>query len=365
MRTQIQADWYSPPGATIQDALREKKLGLGELAVRLGQSHSNVEKLISGQLQINYDLAISLADVIGASPRFWMQREQDYRADQRRLTNPSVDLQKQWLSKFPVPDMMRYGWLPQSRIFEDRFKSCLNFFGVDSIPEWDVKYIAETHAVAFRSSNAFKQDLAATFAWLRYGELQATDINCKPWNKEKFKDALHDIRKLTKISDPKVFLPKLQTILADYGVAFVVARTPNGCCASGATRFIAQDKAMMLVSFRYRSDDQFWFTFFHEAAHLILHDVTHLFLEGSGLISEKEEAEANQFAQDMLVPASAHPELYAASRNYRMVMRLAVRLGISPGIVVGQMEFLKIVNQKKFSFLKRRFNWDDIVSSIH
>ena len=67
------------------------------------------------------------------------------------------------------------------------------------------------------------------------------------------------------------FLPKLQALCAEAGVALVFVRAPRGCRVSGASRLVTPEKAMILVSFRFRSDDQFWFTVFHEIGHLILH----------------------------------------------------------------------------------------------
>ncbi|MFX9089566.1 ImmA/IrrE family metallo-endopeptidase, partial [Acinetobacter baumannii] len=35
---------------------------------------------------------------------------------------------------------------------------------------------------------------------------------------------------------------------------------------------LTPEKAMVLLSFRHLSDDHFWFTLFHEFAHLLLHN---------------------------------------------------------------------------------------------
>jgi hypothetical protein len=44
------------------------------------------------------------------------------------------------------------------------------------------------------------------------------------------------------------------------------------CCEWGDP--ISPNKAMVILSFRYLSDDHFWFTFFHEIAHLLLHNAS-------------------------------------------------------------------------------------------
>ncbi len=53
------------------------------------------------------------------------------------------------------------------------------------------------------------------------------------WNAENLRDRLDAIRKLIRISKPARFLPSLRKLLAEVGVALIVARAPNGCRASG------------------------------------------------------------------------------------------------------------------------------------
>ena len=94
-----------------------------------------------------------------------------------------------------------------------------------------------------------------------------------------FEADLPTIRRLTREKDPGQFIPRLKEACAARGVAVAIVRGPNGWRASGAARFLSPTKALIQLSFRYLSDDQFWFTFFHEAGHLLLHGKDLLFLE--------------------------------------------------------------------------------------
>ena len=84
----------------------------------------------------------------------------------------------------------------------------------------------------------------------------------------------------------------------------VIVPAPSGCKVSGATLFPQQDKALLLLSFRYLSDDHFWFSFFHEVGHLLLHGIEKIFLEGVDEINQNDEEEANKFAAELLIPLS-------------------------------------------------------------
>jgi Zn-dependent peptidase ImmA (M78 family) len=181
-------------------------------------------------------------------------------------------------------------------------------------------------------------------------------MSCSKWERKKFRGALKEIRKLTRNKDPAAFVPTLQELCSECGVAVVVLRAPQGCRASGATKFISRDKAILLLSFRHRSDDHFWFTFFHEAGHLILHDRSALFIEGAHFLSTDEEREADRFSEQLLVPQDYQEEMRELPMNHRTVMRFARKIGISPGIVVGQLQHAGVFPRNKMNFLKNRFS---------
>lgn len=116
----------------------------------------------------------------------------------------------------------------------------------------------------------------------------------------------------------------------------------------------------MVLSFRYRSDDQFWFTFFHEAAHLLLHGPDAMFLEDECEATSDEEREANEFAEATLVPRDRSEELQALQPDKDSILRFARRVGVAPGLIVGQLQHRKRVPLDRLNWLKRRYDWDQI-----
>jgi len=113
------------------------------------------------------------------------------------------------------------------------------------------------------------------------------------------------------------------------------------------------------MSFRYLSDDHFWFAFFHEAGHLLLHGESSIFLEGEGRLSTAEEEEANGFAANMLIPVEYRDELLKLPANGVVIMRFARRVGVSPGIVVGQLQKRGILRWNQLRNLKRQYAWTE------
>jgi HTH-type transcriptional regulator / antitoxin HigA len=353
---EFRPDWVSAPGDTISDILAERGLSVIEFAERIEQSAEHAVDLLEGRATITIRIARLLEQALGASVEFWMSRDFQYRQEIARLDIAD----EEWLSELPIGDMIKFGWIRPVPRPSEEVAACLRFFSVPSVQAWHQSYAGLQELVAFRTSPSFDARSAAIAVWLRQGEIEAEAIECRPWDPRRFEESLLKIRSLTREKDPALFIPALRNLCAASGVALAVVRAPNGCRASGATRFLSRTKALLLLSFRYLSDDQFWFTFFHEAGHLLLHADRGLILEDADMPSTTiEEGEANGFAERALVPAEFQDELLCLRPEARQVIRFARRVGISPGIVVGQMQHHRTIAHRQLNSLKRRFQWDE------
>ena len=357
----FEPDWAVPPGATIAALLEARSLSREALAMQLGEHVEKVQRLMLGLEEVDGDLAGRLSRYLGPSERFWVNREAQYQADMERGRRLQVQAARAaWIKQFPVREMADLGWIGHSNSPGQAAEQCLKFFGVPDVAAWQSRFAATLDAAAFRMSTTATASPGAVSAWLRWAELVAGRTPCSPWNPVAFRDSLTAIRRLTWYAKPSAFLPRLRQICAGAGVAVVVARTPKGCPASGATRFVSPTKAMVVLSFRYRSDDQFWFTFFHEAGHLLLHGRDALFLEDGSDATSQEEREANAFAERVIVPEAFSRALLEVPANPTSIIRLARESGIAPGLLVGQLQHQGRVAQDRLNKLKRRFEWHEI-----
>lgn len=351
---EFRPDWASAPGDTIADILAERDLSLADFAQRIGQTPEHATDLLQGRATITIRIARLLEQVLGASVEFWMSRDFQYREDIARLHVAD----QEWLTELPIGDMIRFGWLRPVPHPSEEVAACLRFFSVPSISAWREAYANLLDMVAFRTSRSFDSRPAAVAAWLRQGEIESAAVQCSPWNPRRFRESLLTIRRLTREKDPNRFIPELQNLCAAAGVAVAAVRAPNGCRAFGATRFLSPNKALLLLSFRFLSDDQFWFTFFHEAGHILLHGDRGLILEGLDTASTADEQEANDFAGRTLVSPEFQQALLSLPAEGRQVIRFARRIGISPGLVVGQLQHYGRISHRQLNNLKRRFKWE-------
>lgn len=351
-------DWVSPPGETIVEILHERGLNKTEFIDRIGLEKQECNDLLAGRASITLTLARSLSDTLGASVEFWMARDLQYRESIERFQSEHRD----WLDRLPFNDMLELGWISSPTNDSEKAAECLRFFNVSSVPEWREVYGQEAISAAFRTSDAFEANSEAVAAWLRQGERVAAEEQCENWDRAKFEKSLSEIRNLTQTKQPSRFLPELRSICAACGVAIAIVRTPEGCHASGAARFLSDDKAVVILSFRHLSDDHFWFTFFHEAAHLIKHTDLDPFIDDDQSLYPNSsvheiEREANHFAELTLIPPEHRATFKDLPANHRKVVRFAIQIGISPGIVVGQMQHHGIIPFNYLNRLKRRYEW--------
>jgi HTH-type transcriptional regulator/antitoxin HigA len=210
-----------------------------------------------------------------------------------------------WLSNLPIRQLQDAGHLPAGRLTQS-FKAsliepALCFFGIASPEGWHGQY--DRVQAAFHRANPAKQtDNAAITAWLRLGELQA-----------------------------------LKALKALKGVVLAFVPPFPRTHVSGVARWLG-DRPLIQLSLLGKWNDVFWFSFFHEMAHILKHPKKAVFLDdaSSGSAAEsKEEKEADQFAADVLIPSADRKRLGQIELTVTGVRKFAKEVDIHPGIVTG------------------------------
>jgi HTH-type transcriptional regulator/antitoxin HigA len=353
--TQYKPDTVSTPGEILAELLEERGMSQAELARRTGRPTKTINEIVKGKSALTTETALQLERVFGVPARFWNNLERSYREyvarkeEAKRLSN-----QTDWLRKFPIRAMVQYGWIEKKQSDVEQVETLLRFFGVNSVEAW--RDILDKTVAAFRKSAAFEVDPGAIAAWLRQGELEAQGIDCRLFDLKKFREALQAIRALTAESSESS-QNELQQMCAEAGVAVTfVPQMPNSR-VFGATRWLSPTKALIQLSLRYKTDDHFWFTFFHESAHLIRHGKKLVFLEGDSSAGAMEE-EANRFAADFLIPPPEYAQfLEEGDFTCVSLSRFAAKSGIAPGIVAGRLQHDGIIPFNRCNSLKKRLTW--------
>lgn len=356
-------DWISPPGETITSILAHRRITEEQFADSMGHRVQEIHALLQGETEINTHVAQLLVNTLGSTKEFWLNREAIYRRSLERLHQASLQPSSlEWIEQIPTNDMVELGWLMPGKDKQTLVAACLRFFGVSDVASWRNTYQKPLELGVFRTSKTFASNPNAVAAWFRQGELLASDIPLKKWNPERFREHIPELRRLTRVNDPRDFIPQLKNISADCGLAVVILRSPTECKASGSCRFLAPGRPLIQLSARYLSDDHFWFTFFHETGHLLLHGEKYISVDEMTNLEDqkiKEESEANEFAQNALIPKEFQAEMRNLPRQKIEVIRFARKVGVSRGIVVGQLQHLGIIGRNQLNMLKHGYSWNE------
>lgn len=353
----------SKPGDTILETLVHLKMTQIELAERLGKTPSKVSDIISGKEPITVKTALQLEKVLNIDAQFWLNRETLYREKLTRIEQDEALMEcKDWLRQQPIKELKKHGYLKSEKIDSKMASELLQFYGVASINQWENLYVQEYAKTSFRKSLAHQTALASLAAWLRIGELVMRQIDLVAYQKDIFKDILVEIKSLI-VDFPEDYATQLQDYCAKAGVALVYTINLPQTPVSGATRWIAGNPLIQLTD-RFKTNDHFWFTFFHEVAHILLHGKKEVFLEDfEGFEANKDkEEEANEFAGKWLLPSDFLNELPERITN-QDVRKIARKYNTHPAIVVGRLQNLGKVSYSFGSELKSRIVLDYFIKN--
>ncbi|MCF8186385.1 MAG: HigA family addiction module antidote protein [Sulfuritalea sp.] len=349
-------DYAVAPGEVLSYELELRDMTQQELAKRTGLTPKHIISLVKAKSAITPETAIKLERALGMPADYWLNLESLYQEAAARINEEaSLEHDLVWLNRIQVNAMAKLGWIEKLSDPKAQLVSVLRFFGIASVSQWDDMW--PNLNVAYRQHNTHEVFAESISAWLRRGEIEAASIACQPYDKAAFRSALDEIRNLT-TQPPEVFVPEMKRLCALAGVAvlFIPALPKSG--VSGATRWLNSNKAIIQLSLRYKTDDHLWFTFFHEAAHILLHGKKELFLEGANGLDVEKENEANDFAASELIPRRAF-DLFVKQKpiSKQSIISFAESQGISAGIVVGQLQHNKHIHVSHCNDLKRRFEW--------
>jgi hypothetical protein len=295
--------------------------------------------------------------------------EADYRLRlAREQEEQTLTAWHEWLASFPIKALQQRRLISTTGDRSQQILELLRFFGVGSVPAFRTR-CAELMEADFRTSPTFASSFEALVTWLRVGELKAAEINAKDYNRSLFLEALRRIRPLTRCPVPTA-IPVIQEYCAEAGVCFVIEKPFDKVSASGVSRWLSTNCALIQQSFRYGSDDHFWFTFFHEAAHLLLHSRKSLYIDepkGTGNAEPHQEREANEWAAEFLVPQNELMRFMMHSKGRYSegdIISFAEACDIAPGIVVGQLQHRGALSFSRLNDLKKRYDWCDIERAV-
>ncbi len=320
------------PGETIRENMRYLGMNQKELAARLDITEKHLSNIINGKSPITYETALKLESVIGPSAQFWMNLESNYQLTKARLEQEEkMDADLEILKNIPYKEMSDFNWVEKTRTRKERVINSRRFFGVAELSSIEFSY-----SVAFRRQNQTNQICnLGTLAWLRKAEKKGLEIDLEKFDKKKLEKLIPRFRELT-MEDPEVFYHEVKDLCANCGVAFVLVPYLPRTDICGATIW-RNHKPIIALSVMGKRADIFWFTFFHELAHLINHSSQEFHISYD---SDSEENEADKEASNYLIAEKQYND-FIENYEYTLktdIINYAREIGIAPFILLGRLQ---------------------------
>lgn len=331
MSTALAAHLVSSPGEILDEWLEERHMTQREFAERVGKSEKFVSQLINGKASLTPDTAHALALVSKVSANTWLRMEADYRAV---LKQESAMAKESPFEATLIRALRNIGVVtapPGAR--GQQAQEVFQLVGVASHAA--LENLARRRAAAFRTSAAFTPDPVATEVMLALILQHAGLIETKRYSVANLMEALPELRALTQ-DEPAQGARRARELLSEVGVALVfIPSLPKTHCI-GVTLW-DRDRAIVGLTDRGKREDIFWFTLFHELAHVLEGDRDAIYLD-SNHAGDRSDAErlADTFASETLLPPAAEDDLHSI-RSFSDLEQISHKLGVGPAILVGQL----------------------------
>ncbi|MFN8204438.1 MAG: HigA family addiction module antitoxin [Solirubrobacteraceae bacterium] len=354
-QTTWQRDWTVAPGEILVEALEERGMSQSELARRMGRPTKTINEIANGKAAITPETAIQLELTLGISAAFWNNLEASYRAHlARERIDAELATHASWAASFPVKDLVAHKLIAPGATKASKVAALLRYFQVSSPDAWEKNWTAG--AAAYRRSPAFEASPHASAAWLRWGEIIAAGIDTAPFDADRFRAVLAEIRAMTR-RDFAMTRQRVIDLCASAGVALVITPEFKGTHLSGAARWLTPDKAIIQLSLRHKTDDHFWFSFFHEARHVLDRKKTDRLdadPSGSNPADDPDEIEADRFSRDTLIlPENYARFITAGDFSEDAIRDFAKAENVAAGVVVGRLQRDGHVEPHQFRSLRK------------
>lgn len=240
--------------------------------------------------------------------------------------------------KFPISEMLKKNWL--------EFKGSIykaNENAEELIREFLFSAnLSLSSPVFFRKGIRSKvtMDDYSLFAW--QAKVFIEEQNLKALRKYSSSEIDADFFKYLRMLSIFEKGPSLaQEFLLKYGIKLVIVPHLKKTYIDGAT-FFNNGKPIIALTLRYDRLDYFWFTLFHELAHLILHlnEDTPYFFDDLKAVNNLDQIEidADNFAESKLIDSDSWKTFYSKILRREDVIEFSNQYCVSPAIISGRIQ---------------------------
>lgn len=342
------ANFAEHPGVFLQEEMEERGWLNRDLAYILGVPESTISAIINGKRGISAEMAKALGDAFGVPAEFFANLQNAYDLSKADAPDPGIAKRGRVQSEYPLREMIKRGWIIDGAT--DLLESQIaDFFEVGSID--DVPHLAH----AAKRSNSYYEDVPAVqLAWLFRVRQIAQTMVVPRYAPARLNEAVEKMKLFRGDQKEIRHVPRL---LSECGVRLVIVEGLPGGKIDGVCFWLNKHSPVIGMSLRLDRIDNFWFVLRHEISH-VLHkhgqntEIIDVEIDKAAPDVNEEEKLANAEAADFCVPQEQMISFFHRKNPFfseRDTLAFARRVGVHPGLVVGQIQRLA----DRWDFLKR------------
>ncbi|TPL79102.1 HigA family addiction module antidote protein [Mesorhizobium sp. B2-3-13] len=344
------------PGTFIVEELEARGWTQVDLAYILGMTPQQLSPILTGKLGISPDMAVALGDAFDVPADFFANLQKQYDLFKAKRPNAAVRARANWLSVFPVREMIKRGWINDSDDPSLLDLQMTRFFNKNRVE--DIPFIGSGEVFPHAARKAdYSSVTAVQYAWLHRVKKVAESLDCPPYSEDALRQNLPRIRAHMQDKDDLIRIPE---ILRESGVRFAMVEALPGSKIDGVCVW-NEDQPVIGMTTRWDRLDNFCFVLRHECEHVLLgHGKEATFMpvdefdydtnEQTG--HPDEEIQANNAASEFLVPRKQLESFILRKSPFiseRDVLAFAARIEINPAVVVGQIQH----RTKNYAWLRK------------
>ena len=347
------------PGAVLEKKLKECGMSRKELSTRTGVTEKHICTVLNGDRGISTAFARKLGYVF-ENTAFWANLQAEYDNEQLRLQEENAITAEEIAILKPLHEIILYfvgrGYMHNncgdvSKVMQLRV--LLNISDLTQIPKI-------TYNAAYRAqlSTNVRVDPYVLFAWQRLCEKETENIPVNTHlDKEMLKAYLPKLKSMM-FGNIGQGIQELQELLGKCGIAFQVVRNFRGAPVQGFIKETSAGRMILCLTIRRQRADSFWFTLFHEIAHILYGDYTIRFVDFDSTESGVEER-ANVFSRDILIAPDQYYQYIRTNdcSSWASIEQFAEKIGVQPFIVLGRLQKDGILDWSDYSNKVVKYVW--------
>lgn len=347
------------PGEVLQEKLNISGMSRKELALRTNVTEKHICTIINEDKGISPAFARKLGYVF-ESPKYWMTLQAEFDEYQLKLQEENGITQEEINLLKPLHEIMEYfiqrGYMHNNCGDASKVMQLREFLQISDLTQ--IPKITYNAAYRAQLSNNIKIDTYVLFAWQRLCEVETENIKTKKnLDKELLKSSIDKI-KAAMFGNINKGIQEIQGILSECGIAFQVVKNFRGAPVQGFIKGTSDERLVLCLTIRGKRADSFWFTLFHEIAHIINGDYKTRFVDFDSVQGEKEQV-ADQYARDVLIPPNEYHEFILSKdcTSWRGITAFANNVGVKPFIVLGRLQNDGYLDWSDYSDKIVRYKW--------